>query len=538
MKLAKLRIVVVALTCASFAASPLQGADNDGRWGLGVHGGLYKLVLSDHSDAWTTGWLINGDLKYGLTPKFSLGVEGSWMQTNLADLSEGKEDGAGFTFDSIEGGPKQAGYIGGLFGQYHFSEDAKLSPYFSFGTGMYFWKWTDSEGNTLMSDDPALDDPAGGLNVPDDDLAGDPYELKDQQLYVMGGLGLEYFASDLISFDLGLKFRYLTEVFTDFTGDQDIVGPDPGELDLPKGIAEGLFGLVFHFGGGCPDASVSASADRAEGSVPLDVELMSSVTGGCPPYSYLWEFGDGTTSTEQNPRHTYATEGNYTASVTTTDAKGNTAVGSFAVKASCAPVTSTASANPATGTAPLVVAFQGQASGGCPPVNYAWDFGDGGTSAEQNPSHEYAAEGNYTATLKVTDSKGASSEATTVPITATAAFVPTPERPVVLEGVNFQTNKAILLPESEQILDRVAESLIAHPEVKVEVGGHCDSDGSDAYNQKLSERRAKAVRDYLIKKGVPGAQMTAKGYGESQPVADNATPEGKAKNRRVELRAI
>ena len=53
MKLAKLRFVVVALTCASFAASPLQGADNDGRWGLGVHGGLYKLVLSDHSDAWT-----------------------------------------------------------------------------------------------------------------------------------------------------------------------------------------------------------------------------------------------------------------------------------------------------------------------------------------------------------------------------------------------------------------------------------------------------------------------------------------------------
>jgi outer membrane protein OmpA-like peptidoglycan-associated protein len=117
-------------------------------------------------------------------------------------------------------------------------------------------------------------------------------------------------------------------------------------------------------------------------------------------------------------------------------------------------------------------------------------------------------------------------------------LIPTPEKPVILEGVNFETNKAVLLEGSGQILNRVAESLIAHPEVKVEVGGHSDADGSEAYNLKLSQRRANAVRDYLVKMGVPPAQLTAKGYGESQPIAPNTTPEGKAENRRVELKRM
>jgi outer membrane protein OmpA-like peptidoglycan-associated protein len=71
--------------------------------------------------------------------------------------------------------------------------------------------------------------------------------------------------------------------------------------------------------------------------------------------------------------------------------------------------------------------------------------------------------------------------------------------------------------------------------VNIEVAGHTDSRGSDAYNIKLSQRRAEAVRDYLISKGIAADRLSAKGYGESQPVADNATDEGRFKNRRVEL---
>ena len=535
----ELLIAVAALLCAASSASPLQAAETDGRWAIGVHGGLYKLVLTDHSDAWTPGYLLGGDVTYGLSPKFNLGVEGNWMQTNLADLSDkAADEGAGSSFTSIEDGPKQKGYTVGLLGEYRLGgEEGKWEPHLDFGAGMYIWKWTDSDGNTLMSDDPALDNPDAGLgSVPDGDINGDPYELSDKELYVMGGLGLDYFFNESVSLDLGLKFRYLTHLFTGFTDEKDIVGSDPGQLDLPSGIAEGLLGLTFRFGGGCPDMSISASADKARGAVPLDVEYMSAVTGGCPPYTYSWDFGDGSNSTDQNPRHTYGTAGKYTASVTTTDAKGNVAVGSFAVTGECPPVTAAPTGSPASGTAPFTVSYQAGASGGCPPLSYAWDFGDGTTSTEENPTHEYTKDGTYTTSLTVTDSKGAASQAATVGVTAAAALVPTAQKTLVLEGVNFEANKAVLLEGAGNILNRVAESLIARPEVKVEIGGYTDSDGSASYNQKLSQRRADAVRDYLVKMGVPKDQLTTKGYGEASPIADNKTPEGKATNRRVELK--
>ena len=540
MKPVNMHAWIAALMLTALAVSPTHATDQDGRWSIGVKGGIYKLVLSDHTDAWTPGWLVNGDVKYGLTSKWSLGAEGSWMQTKLADLTEGSkmEDGAGASFSSIEDGPKQRGIVAGLFGEYHFIEDAKWSPFFTIGTGMYFWKWIDDEGNTLMSDDPLLDIDGGGLSfTPDEDLSGAPYELKDQELYAMAGLGMEYFASDAISFELGAKFRYLTHVLSDFKDEKEIVGSDPGELDLPRGIVEGTIGLTFHFGAGCPDESAVATASPTSGSVPFEAQFEASVTGGCPEYTYLWDFGDGTTSTERNPRHTYDKEGSYTATLTVTDAKGTPAMNTVALTATCPPVNATASGNPLSGQAPLIVTFEGNATGGCGPVSYVWEFGDGGTSTEQNPSHEYPAEGQYTATLTVTDSKGTKSE-TKVLVGVSPAFVPTAEKSLVLEGVNFQTGKAVLLPESEQILDRVAAALLARPELKIEVGGHSDADGSESANRKLSQRRADAVRTYLVKKGVPAERMTAKGYGESQPIADNKTPEGKAKNRRVELKAI
>ena len=540
MKPGNLLGVAAALMALAFSVSPLQAADAEGRWGVGVKGGVYKLVLTDHSDAWTPGWLLNADVKYGLTSKWALGVEGSWMQTYLADLSavDNRSDGAGMSFEEIPDGPRQSAYVAGLFAEYQFREDSGWSPYVALGSGMYIWKWTDKDGNTLMSDDPALDDPRAGTNdVPPLDIAGDPYELKDQELYVMGGAGVEFFPSDLLSFELGVKFRYLTHLFTNFKDDQDVVGSEPGQLDLPSGIAEAFAGLTLHFGAGCPPASATASGDPASGSIPLEVQFNGSVTGGCPEYTYLWDFGDGSTSTDQNPRHTYQTDGTFTASLTVTDSKGTPAMSSVSVTASCPPLTGTVLATPAGDTAPLTVSFEGTAGGGCPPITYAWNFGDGTTSSEQNPSHVFEKDGIFAVSLTVTDSKGVTSQKT-VSIAAAAPFVPTPEKPIVLEGVNFQTNKAVLLEESAQILDRVAESLIAHPDVNVEVGGHSDADGSEAYNLKLSQRRANAVRDYLITKGVPAGQLTAKGYGESLPVADNTSPEGKAANRRVELKRM
>jgi OOP family OmpA-OmpF porin len=107
---------------------------------------------------------------------------------------------------------------------------------------------------------------------------------------------------------------------------------------------------------------------------------------------------------------------------------------------------------------------------------------------------------------------------------------------IVLRGVQFDLDKADIRPDAGVILDEAANQLSQAPGTGVSVEGHTDSSGSDAYNQSLSERRAASVRDYLVGKGVEGGRLSTAGYGESQPVADNATAEGRALNRRVELK--
>lgn len=109
---------------------------------------------------------------------------------------------------------------------------------------------------------------------------------------------------------------------------------------------------------------------------------------------------------------------------------------------------------------------------------------------------------------------------------------------LVLQGVNFQTSRSRLTQDSYAILDMVAASLLDHPDVRIEIGGHTDATGTDAINNPLSQARAQAVMAYLARKGVPLEQMEAHGYGSRQPIATNTTAEGRAQNRRVELRVI
>jgi len=107
---------------------------------------------------------------------------------------------------------------------------------------------------------------------------------------------------------------------------------------------------------------------------------------------------------------------------------------------------------------------------------------------------------------------------------------------VTLRGVNFEVGKAVLLPESRDILGDVAQSLVANPEVKVEVGGHTDNTGPRTLNERLSTERADAVKAFLVEHGVEADRLTVKGYAWDQPVASNKTASGRAQNRRVELR--
>jgi len=106
---------------------------------------------------------------------------------------------------------------------------------------------------------------------------------------------------------------------------------------------------------------------------------------------------------------------------------------------------------------------------------------------------------------------------------------------VAVYGIHFETGKAAILPDSENVLGEIVKMLQHNPDVKLSVEGHTDNVGAVARNQTLSEKRAQAVVAWLTAHGVPAARLSAKGWGQSKPVADNATDDGRAKNRRVEL---
>ncbi|MEO6489762.1 MAG: OmpA family protein [Ferruginibacter sp.] len=113
-----------------------------------------------------------------------------------------------------------------------------------------------------------------------------------------------------------------------------------------------------------------------------------------------------------------------------------------------------------------------------------------------------------------------------------------PAKTFVLDDCNFETGKATLQPESFTVLDELVAYLVRKDDERIELGGHTDNVGTAANNMKLSEDRANTVRAYLLMKGIDPGRVTAKGYGFSQPISDNSSPEGRALNRRTEVKIL
>lgn len=104
------------------------------------------------------------------------------------------------------------------------------------------------------------------------------------------------------------------------------------------------------------------------------------------------------------------------------------------------------------------------------------------------------------------------------------------------DGVTFAVDSVTITPAFQATLNEIAKSMQTYPDSLIDVYGHTDSSGSDAYNQSLSERRAQSVANYLTMRGVSASRIRSQGFGESYPVASNDTPEGRQKNRRVEIK--
>lgn len=204
------------------------------------------------------------------------------------------------------------------------------------------------------------------------------------------------------------------------------------------------------------------------------------------------------------------------------------------------PPTVSGSADPNRGTAPLTTRLRavGKSDGG-EIASYSWDFGDGSSGTGREVTHTYREPGNYRAKLTVTDNRGLEASTNVAVLAekpaAKPAPPPAPKRRIVLRGVNFAFDSAMLTPDAQVTLEAAIEALRESPGTRITVAGYTDSVGAEDYNQSLSQRRAQAVADYLEKGGIDASKLSVRGFGESDPVASNETADGRAQNRRVSL---
>lgn len=167
---------------------------------------------------------------------------------------------------------------------------------------------------------------------------------------------------------------------------------------------------------------IEAGASPLAGTAPLLINFTGNVEGGIEPYTFSWNFSDGGSSSLQNPERLFSEPGTYSATFTVTDYTGTQANDSLEiiVNAPIEPIQAEATASPVSGTEPLQVDFLADASGGQGSYSFSWDFGDGGSSTEQNPSHTYIESGNYSAVLTVTDEEN-NTDSTSIEITVTSS---------------------------------------------------------------------------------------------------------------------
>ncbi|AKB82584.1 cell surface protein [Methanosarcina barkeri 3] len=163
-----------------------------------------------------------------------------------------------------------------------------------------------------------------------------------------------------------------------------------------------------------PTAAFSASP--TSGKAPMKVQFIDKSTG--TPKKWKWSFGDGTTSTKQNPTHKYSKAGVYTVKLTVTNAAGSNTVTKTNYITVAAKPAAAFSASPTSGKTPLTVKFTDTSAG--TPIKWKWDFGDGTTSTKQNPTHKYSKAGKYTVTLTVTNAAGSNTVTKSNYITVTA----------------------------------------------------------------------------------------------------------------------
>lgn len=461
-------------------AGPVLADDLTDHWGFGAQLGAQKLVggENDYSNTDQAGALW---VRHGLSPHWSLeaGLRYGFVRPGAL-----RGEDAGITGESVHA--YYTTTLQGLIGaRYHFAPASTFAPYLGLHAGYLDWGVHDEngvEGVGVKPDGPIVD----GY-----DTDGNRHPLTDQNFTGSLGLGAEWFVGENTSLDFGARYSYVMDNDLDNIGSGTIFGPS--EVDANTGIFEAYAGFSVYFGG---------DDDLDDDGIPNDLDT-------CPEVA---EDDDGWMDLDGCPELDNDSDG----IADTSDACPGDAEDrdGFKDEDGCPEAD-----NDADGVM--------DANDKCP--DQAEDV-DGVEDKDGCPDLDNDADGVADAIDACPDTP-AGAKVGTDGCPTTAAV----KSSMVLTGVRFNSGSAVLDPSSNTSLDEVAASLKAHPEVHVEIQGHTDDKGEAEANRELSSRRAEAVRQYLISAGIDAGRLTAVGYGEDLPIADNTTEAGRATNRRVEL---
>jgi len=484
----KVLYVGIVLLLFVLFTSPAKAVDLEARFVPGIEGGIFQTSGTDQE-------IDLGDnrglsFKYGLTDRVAIGV------LSKVNYAWGTEQ------DTFE--YKYRNIILETMLYYYFSPDnEKMSPFVFGGGGISFWKYKDKNGNQVNSD-------AFGVYNREDSTN---FGLNDQELTLVFGGGLEYSPVENVGITLGARYHYLTRLLTDLTGPLDVVGSDPGQLDVPRGTAELFAGVSYYLGRGkdedkdavkdkfdqCPDTPEGALVDEL--GCPMDQDKDGVYDGldscaGTPEGAIVDAFGCPIDSDK---------DGVYDG----LDKCDNTPEG---VKVD---------------------------SRGCPVDTDKDDVPDyldqevntpsGAKVDENGRGIDSDLDGVYDGLDKCPDTPlGIEVDNLGCPLVK-------PIKDKITVHIKYPPGGVAIDEASKMILDDLAERLQVYKNVQIEVQGYTDRFGSPQANKVISQRRADQVKKYLEAKGVTEERITALGYGATNFIADNDTREGREKNRRIEI---
>ncbi len=481
------------------AAGSAGAAERDlaGRWGLGLESGLYKLTGGD-LDHSTLDQFAGFQINRGLSREWSLqlALRYGYVRPGVGSVSDGDVGWSG-----TSGAPLYTPMFQPMLRlQRRFAPASTFQPFVGAGVGLTSWKVLDLTGQDVGL--VPSGDPASGF-----DANGDPAELKGTDLTLGLELGLDIVLSDNWALTLGGRVHLMPSNIKDNVGASALWGAP--YVDANTAGAEAFVGLGLWFGNkdrdrdgipndrdACPDQAEDRDGFRDDDGCPdvdNDEDGIADASDGCPDEA---EDRDGYADEDGCPDPDNDGDGIVDGSDACPDEPED------------------------------IDGYRDD--DGCPdPDNDNDGVEDARDRCPDTP------EG-----VKVDADGCAVAAAAPAPVAPLAPPLPVAGQTIVLEGVNFESGSARLTADSRVRLDEVAATLQANPEVVIEVRGHTDSLGSSDANLDLSQRRATAVRDALVLRGVAPARVRAVGYGEDFPVADNGTPAGRAANRRVELHRV